>query len=266
MSHGAIIDMQSYQLLWEYLSLLIRQNGYFDLKTDISSLLLGENHNWHQTSASPNHQNTNDQTNDNQQDEIDDDDLTDVFSSKLKINGNRHPNQTHDTMVLTKLKEYLSNGNKLNAIDWLSKNNEWSHAFFIASTMQSTSTSSSSSSTIMSKLKLKFINSISQQDPIHTLYQLYIGRIPTLTTIDWNEWRLHLALILSNYDSTDTNNDSLVKNSIKKFADTLASNSRYAAAHFCYLLINTPFGDYKKKSSKIVLIGSSHKYGFLFLS
>jgi hypothetical protein len=35
-----LIDPQSHALLWEYLSLLVRQNGIFDIKTDISPLLL----------------------------------------------------------------------------------------------------------------------------------------------------------------------------------------------------------------------------------
>jgi hypothetical protein len=223
------MDVHSHQLLWEYLALLIRQNGYCDLKTDIASLLLGENHSW---------QPVNDDS---------DDDVANALNSKLKMDDDR--------LVLATLKQHLSNGNKLNAIDWLSKNNQWSHAFFIASTMQP----STALSTMTNKLKLKFINSIAQRDPVHTLYQLYVGRVPTLNAIDWTEWRTHLSLILSNYDSADANNEALVNNSIKKFADTLASHARFAAAHFCYLLANTPFADFRKKSSKIVLIGSSHK-------
>jgi hypothetical protein len=35
-----LIDPQSHALLWDYLALLVRQNGIVDLKTDISPLLL----------------------------------------------------------------------------------------------------------------------------------------------------------------------------------------------------------------------------------
>ena len=40
-AHSAtMIDPQSHALLWDYLSLLVRQNGCVDLKTDVASLLL----------------------------------------------------------------------------------------------------------------------------------------------------------------------------------------------------------------------------------
>lgn len=39
-SNVNLIDPQSHALLWDYLALLVRQNGIFDLKTDISPLLL----------------------------------------------------------------------------------------------------------------------------------------------------------------------------------------------------------------------------------
>lgn len=35
-----LIDPQSHALLWDFLALLVRQNGIVDLKTDISALLL----------------------------------------------------------------------------------------------------------------------------------------------------------------------------------------------------------------------------------
>ena len=56
-------------------------------------------------------------------------------------------------------------------------------------------------------------------------------------------------------------------NSYDKFNVTLrhniqillaASKGFLHASHFCYLMSQTSFGSYNKKSSKIVLIGSSH--------
>ena len=38
-----LIDPQSHALLWDFLALLVRQNGIVDLKTDISPLLLSGN-------------------------------------------------------------------------------------------------------------------------------------------------------------------------------------------------------------------------------
>lgn len=45
-SNVNLIDPQSHALLWDYLALLVRQNGIFDLKTDISPLLLSGNFNY----------------------------------------------------------------------------------------------------------------------------------------------------------------------------------------------------------------------------
>jgi hypothetical protein len=66
-------------------------------------------------------------------------------------------------------------------------------------------------------------------------------------------------MIVANIDET---NKDLVMNSIKTMGDTLASNGRVAASHFCYLLSDCQFGTYNKKSSKLVLIGSSQNQEF----
>lgn len=44
--------------------------------------------------------------------------------------------------------------------------------------------------------------------------------------------------------------------------DTLSSRGNIYGAHFCYLMSQTEFGTYSQKSSKIVLIGSSHSLPF----
>jgi hypothetical protein len=66
-------------------------------------------------------------------------------------------------------------------------------------------------------------------------------------------------MIVSNADES---NKDLIYASIKTFGDSLAINGRIAASHFCYLLAKCPFGIYSKKSSKLVLIGSSHNQDF----
>lgn len=43
------------------------------------------------------------------------------------------------------------------------------------------------------------------------------------------------------------------------FAFVLASRGLFYAAQFCYMVAQVPFGHYCKKSSKIVLLGSSHR-------
>ena len=258
-----LIDSQSYALLWEYLSLLVRQNGNVDLKTDISSLLLlNDQQNWtiDSTVVSRSHaptpslvmnQESHDRSN-TPNSEINS--ITDSLAL-MNVNNGRARGLNEEELILVKLRQLLASGQRLDAIEWSIKNNLWSHAFFIAITQQP-----QLDAKLIDKLKTKFINSFVMQDPLRTCYQLYIGRPPTITTIpnlcEWNDWRRHLAIIVSNQDLY---NKELVLKSIKTMGDCLATNNRIAASHFCYLLANVQFGDYKKKASKIVLIGSAHK-------
>lgn len=176
---------------------------------------------------------------------------------------------SEEDLHLNKLRQLLGAGQKSDAVEVAIKYNMWPHALFLSSSCTSLSSSTSlvSQTTAQSndlkalnKVKLKFINSLHPNDPIHTCYQLLIGRVPSVASniskSEWNEWRRHLAMIVSNVDET---NRELVINSIKTMGDSLASNGRVAASHFCYLLSNCSFGTFDKKSSKLVLIGSSHK-------
>lgn len=44
-----------------------------------------------------------------------------------------------------------------------------------------------------------------------------------------------------------------------------ASKGLLDAAHFCYLMAQVGFGVYTRKTTKLVLIGSNHRFGFFFL-
>jgi len=74
----------------------------------------------------------------------------------------------------------------------------------------------------------------------------------------WGDWRPHLAMILSN----PTGRPEVDHRAIATLGDTLGSRGCLHAAHFCYLMAQLPFGSYAHKSSKIVLIGSSHTLPF----
>ena len=252
-------DPQSNLLLWEYLALLVRQNGRVDLRTDIPALLLNDEqtNNWHLP------QNTNGRSNgvngnghghghtNTGNDELNE--LNDELSS-LNI---KKTNLSEDE-IMSKLRQFLSSGQLLDAIEFSIKHNQWSHAFYLSFQY----TSATGDRKLLEKTKLRFLNnSLQPNDPLQTCYQLLNGRVPTITSnmlqTNWNDWRRHLAMIVSNLNDQ---NKELCLQSIRTLADCLATNSRIAAAHFCYLLANVNFGEYKKKSSKIVLIGSSHKY------
>jgi hypothetical protein len=111
---------------------------------------------------------------------------------------------------LNKLRQLLGAGQKTNAIDLAIKHNMWPHALFLASSFNNTSISNttsiipSSSSTLnsqssnssaavaasqanepklLNKVKMRFINSLQPNDPIHTCYQLLIGRVPSVASV-----------------------------------------------------------------------------------
>lgn len=227
----------------------MRQNGHIDIKTDVSSLLLLNNEsNWslesHQSATTTPTTINNDERSITPNSEI---------NSIADNLGSLNVRKLNEDEILIKLRQLLASGQRLDAIEWSIKNNLWSHAFFIAITQKP-----QIDAKLIERLKLKFINSFIIQDPLRTCYQLYVDRAPAITTnlCEWNDWRRHLAIIVSNQDSF---NKELVLRSIKTMGDCLATNNRIAASHFCYLLANIQLGDYKKKASKIVLIGSSHK-------
>jgi hypothetical protein len=259
LSNTNLIDSQSYALLWEFLALLVRQNGNIDLKTDVSPLLINEDENWTFSlsngtvkTSSSNQAVTSSFLNSEQDDESTN--LVDTFSAS-SMNKTFTKTMSNEE-IQSKLRKLLASGQKNDAIEWAIKYNLWSHAFFIGLSLDTK---------VLNKIKLRFINSIAQNDPIQTTYQLLIGRVPSvannLTKFEWNDWKRHLATIASNID--DTNRD-LVINSIRAIGDSLATNGRIAASHFCYLLAKCQFGEFKKKSSKLVLIGSSQKYNFFY--
>lgn len=51
----------------------------------------------------------------------------------------------------------------------------------------------------------------------------------------------------------------VVSDFIFSFIFVLASRGLFFAAQFCYVVAQVPFGRYRKKSSKIVLLGASHR-------
>lgn len=65
-------------------------------------------------------------------------------------------------------------------------------------------------------------------------------------------------MILSN----STARPDLDVKAVTTLGDTLGSRGNLHAAHFCYLMAQVEFGTFSQKTSKIVLIGSSHTLPF----
>lgn len=161
------------------------------------------------------------------------------------------------------------------------KHGLWGHALFLASKMDQRTYAS---------VMTRFANGLTINDPLQTLYQSMSGRQPAAVTVrifekivfstytilekfifnlknfcfkccadeKWGDWRPHLAMILSN----STSRPDLDLKAVTTLGDSLGSRGNLHAAHFCYLMAQVEFGTFAHKSSKIVLIGSSHTLPF----
>lgn len=208
-----IIDPQSHCLLWEYLSLLVRQNGVIDLKTDISPLLLNGIIDKQDTAAATIASSAS-------SDQIQAKKMEHSYSQQdfVMINKNAESNETsnetrseQDDSCMSHLRNLLGAGLRNDAIDYCIKQNMWPHALFLASTSiqsseslyssnaanfdspmmslphqqasQSTSTTNHSDYKLLNKVKQRFLTSLPETDPITTCYQLLIGRVPSILNV-----------------------------------------------------------------------------------
>ncbi|XP_067662358.1 protein transport protein Sec16A-like isoform X2 [Haliotis asinina] len=238
-----MVDRDSAVLIWRLLELLIKQNGSV-VGTDIADLLL-EGH--QPTSMEYSMMGMKITQSTEELDKVGEDETegVKVASDRSQINRGRSVEEVTD-----RFRNLLSYGRKKDALEWATKNNLWGHALFLASKMDTRTHAS---------VMIRFANSAMKiNDPLQTLYQLMSGRQPAAVTcvVDerWGDWRPHLAMILSNSSSKP----ELDRKSIATLGDTMAAKGCLHASHFCYIMAQSGFGTYAKKTSKIVLVGSSH--------
>ncbi|XP_071097242.1 protein transport protein Sec16A-like isoform X2 [Haliotis cracherodii] len=240
-----MVDRDSAELIWRLLELLIKQNGSV-VGTDIADLLL-EGH--EPTSVEYSMMGMKITQSTEELDKVGEDETAGVkvTSDRSQINRGRSLEEITD-----RFRSLLSYGRKKDALEWATKNNLWGHALFLASKMDTRTHAS---------VMIRFANSAMKiNDPLQTLYQLMSGRQPAAVTcvVDerWGDWRPHLAMILSNSSSKP----ELDRKSIATLGDTMAAKGCLHASHFCYIMAQSGFGTYSKKTSKIVLVGSSHNW------
>ncbi|XP_014669558.1 PREDICTED: protein transport protein Sec16A-like isoform X2 [Priapulus caudatus] len=244
-----LVDKSSAVLLWELNVLLIRQNGTV-VGTDIADLLLADYQREHDDEpveqlddvapVSPSGKEEDEESKAAETTEV-------VTENRTVIN---RKTLLSEEQVTKKFRDLLLYGHKKDALDWSMKHHSWGHALFLASKMDART---------YANVMTRFANSLALNDPLQTLYQLMSGRQPgSVTSVadhNWGDWRPHLAMILSN----GSGRSDLDQRSITSLADTLAASGCLHAAHFCYLMADVGFGTYKKKMSKLVLIGSNHR-------
>ncbi|XP_066993642.2 protein transport protein Sec16A isoform X2 [Anabrus simplex] len=228
-----LFDRDSVILFWRLLILLLKQNGTV-VGSDIAELLLNssssESSKVQQPTPSP-------------------------AVSQGSINDIQHEDRVVKTEeeVTNSYREFLLYGNTKEALEWAMKHGLWGHALFLASKMDQRT---------YANVMMRFANGLTMNDPLQTLYQLMSGRQPAAVTCcadeKWGDWRPHLAMIVSNSSQWE----NLHREAITTLGDTLATRGCLHAAHFCYVMAQLDFGTYSAKSSKIVLLGSSHTKSF----
>ncbi|ESO98713.1 hypothetical protein LOTGIDRAFT_231137 [Lottia gigantea] len=272
-----MMDRESAELIWKLLELLIKQNGTV-IGTDIADLLL-EGHEPTTKEYSMGGMKIASSLENIQ--------LAEDTDLKTTVDKTTINNKTRDDLI-DRFRHLLLYGRKKvpvpyqitvnilqDALEWAMKNSIWGHALFLASKMDTRT---------HANVMTKFANSaMKMNDPLQSLYQLMSGRQPAAVTPHfskyvecvavicgplsvsvsqcmcmsderWGDWRPHLAMILSNH----TSKSDIDRKSITTLGDTLAAKGCLHASHFCYLMAQVNFGVFTKKTSKIVLIGSSH--------
>ncbi|XP_065092742.1 uncharacterized protein Sec16 isoform X2 [Ochlerotatus camptorhynchus] len=275
-SLGPNVNRGSYTLLWNYIILLLRQNGTF-VGTDISELLMEnkvefpfDSHQASVRSANVSGRNSSLSNVDRKPRELDGDGHMDADTEEQRDaaeNEYEQPlleekkTQLSELEITDKFRNYLIYGNISDALEWATENNLWGHALFLASKYDSRQ---------HANVMMKFANKLTLNDPLQTLYQLLSGRTPSAVTCvldeKWGDWRPHLAMLMSNSSAKP----ELIKKSITTLGDSLYNRGDLYAAHFCYLLSDVSFGKFSDVKQdcgstinantvvRLILLGSTH--------
>ncbi|XP_068239335.1 protein transport protein Sec16A-like isoform X3 [Palaemon carinicauda] len=243
----ALPDGESVTLIWEYLALLVKQNGKL-YGSDVAGLLLkGQD-----KSSQPQHSASNSSPEDDAEVSSSDGSPQDE-GIDMQLQSPPLPPPRDEQALLKKFTEYLCLGRKKEAVDYAMREGLWGHALALSYKMDSTT---------HTRVLAAFSNSIPRNDVLLTLFQQLSGKRPEVaknyTPQQWGNWRQHLAMMISN----PTGQSQRDKASVVALGETLASRGQLHAAHFCYLVAEAEWGSFSNKESKLVLIGSSHHLPF----
>ncbi|KAL3278660.1 hypothetical protein HHI36_016197 [Cryptolaemus montrouzieri] len=241
-----ICDADSYILMWDFLILLLRQNGKV-VGTDIAELLLKSRTTEFPVRPSSALSNLSANTGDIAP-------ISESSNPQLSEGLNGFSISTlKEEEVTNKFREYLLYGSDQEALEWAMKHGLWGHALFLASKL---------GKRVYSNVMVRFANGLTLNDPLQTLYQLLSGRMPAAVTSvadeKWGDWKPHLAMILSN----SSLQPELNRKAITALGDTLMVRGSLYAAQFCYLMAEVGFGRYGSDNAKVVLLGSNHNKPF----
>ncbi|XP_073961187.1 protein transport protein Sec16B-like [Choristoneura fumiferana] len=217
-------DPVGYALVWELLSLLLRQNGVV-VGTDIAELLMKNKRDFELSPSAKSTPNA-----DGRGSSVSEEEAGASHASDLTPPEER--SCIDEKTAIDQLREYLTYGNRQEAIEWAMSHKLWGHAFQLAAYGDRRARAA---------VAARFLAAVPRADPLHSLYHALAGRQPPVATCAaderWGDWRAHAAIILSNASSKPDNETR----TLTQLGDSLLSRGLLYSAQFCYLAGRVPF-------------------------
>ncbi|KAL6071021.1 COPII coat assembly protein SEC16 [Balamuthia mandrillaris] len=163
------------------------------------------------------------------------------------------PTEQARQRALKEIEGKLALGNLEEACSTAVSAHLWEHAFLLSSQINQ--------ETQANVVKQFTLTALREGSPLRALYLLYSRQPAELFRKNQNSndsalldsWRENLAMIIANRTAGDIR-------VIGQLGDTLWQNRRRAAAaHFCYLLAEHPFGQFENPNARLILLGADHK-------
>ncbi|CAL8143615.1 unnamed protein product [Orchesella dallaii] len=229
------LDRDNFILLWEFLMLMIKQNGHV-VGSDIAELLMTAVEGEKKAIVV-----------EEVRDDVEGKEDEEETDASVPVEPSPPPvaEPKDEEKLVEQFCEHLLYGHKNDALDFAMDNSLWGHALFFASKMDERS---------YGHVLARFANGIPLNSPLQTLYHIMCGKQPTSVTScaddNFGDWKPHLAMLLSNSGSRP----DVEQKAILTLGDTLASRNHLYAAQFCYLMGREEF---RKDSRLGPLLGYS---------
>ncbi|KAJ2946784.1 hypothetical protein O0L34_g12847 [Tuta absoluta] len=173
-------DHIGYVLVWELLALLLRQNGVV-VGTDIAELLMKNTKEYEYKTISPKNSTHNESRRGSslsgQEERAWSPEQPSLSTSDLTPQDQTiSPSQpaVDEKAALDKLREYLTYGNRQEALEWAMSCGLWGHAMQLAVCMERRA---------RANVAARFLAALSRTDPLHTLYSHLQARQPPAATV-----------------------------------------------------------------------------------
>ncbi|XP_048586872.1 protein transport protein Sec16A isoform X2 [Nematostella vectensis] len=164
------------------------------------------------------------------------------------------PEPTPEMGHLMVFRDLMLEGQKKEALTYASNHDMWGHAILASALLDHRATKSLLQTQTSSWVCTKFLGTIDNDDPLHTVYEHLGGQTPHLLSSSKN-WASNLAAIVAN----PTHNREKDMANIITLGDTLAKEpDLVCAAHVCYILAGLKPGPPGTKT-KMVLLGTRHE-------